>query len=203
MAVAGLLEYWCACGLVQGQVQREEDARFTSKFITADDKIKSLADLKGKTFAFGAPSSTSGHLMPRYYLIQAGVDPDKAFSRYAFSGAHDATAKWVESGKVDAGALNESVWQKLVDDKRVDLTKVEVFYTTPAYFDYNWTVRGDLDPGLVARLRAAFLALDPARPEQKAILDLQRTRKFIETRPENYREIEEAAKSAGLIKDGS
>ncbi|HYQ80793.1 MAG TPA: putative selenate ABC transporter substrate-binding protein [Anaeromyxobacteraceae bacterium] len=183
-------------------VQREEDAAFHSKFIArAGSGIRSLADLKGKTFAFGSPSSTSGHLMPRYYLLQAGVDPDKAFSRYAFSGAHDATAKWVESGKVDAGALNESVWQKLVDEKRVDLSKVEVFYTTPAYFDYNWTVRGDLDPGLVAKIKAAFLALDPGKPEQKAILDLQRTRRFIETRPENYRMIEEAARSAGLLKD--
>ena len=181
-------------------VQREEDAAFHSKLIArAGSGIRSLQDLKGKTFAFGSPSSTSGHLMPRYYLLQAGIDPEKDFSRYAFSGAHDATAKWVESGKVDAGALNESVWQKLVDEKRVDPSKVEVFYTTPAYFDYNWTVRGDLDPRLAAKIKAAFLALDPARPEQKAILDLQRTRRFIETRPENYRMIEEAARSAGLL----
>ena len=183
-------------------VQREEDAAFHSRFIArVGSGIRSLQDLRGKTFAFGSPSSTSGHLMPRYYLLQAGVDPEKDFSRYAFSGAHDATAKWVESGKVDAGALNESVWQKLVDEKRVDLSRVEVFYTTPAYFDYNWTVRGSLDPALAAKIKAAFLALDPARPEQKAILDLQRTTRFIETRPENYRMIEEAARSAGLLKE--
>jgi len=183
-------------------VQREEDARFHSKFIArAGSGIRSLQDLKGKTFAFGSVSSTSGHLMPRYYLLQAGVDPDQGLARYAFSGAHDATAKWVESGKVDAGALNESVWQKLVEEKRVDTSKVEVFHTTPDYFDYNWTVRGDLDPALAGRIRAAFLALDPANPEHKAILDLQRARRFIETRPENYRMIEEAARSAGLLKE--
>ncbi len=183
-------------------VQREEDARFHSKFITrAGSGIRSLRDLKGKTFAFGSVSSTSGHLMPRYYLLQAGVDPDKDLSRYAFSGAHDATAKWVESGKVDAGALNESVWQKLVEEKRVDTSKVEVFHTTPDYFDYNWTVRGDLDPALAGRIRAAFLALDASNPEHKAILDLQRARRFVETRPENYRMIEEAARSAGLLKE--
>ncbi|HEY6105511.1 MAG TPA: putative selenate ABC transporter substrate-binding protein [Anaeromyxobacteraceae bacterium] len=183
-------------------VQREEDARFHSKFIArAGSGIRSLQDLKGKTFAFGSVSSTSGHLMPRYYLLQAGIDPDKDLSRYAFSGAHDATAKWVESGKVDAGALNESVWQKLVEEKRVDTSKVEVFHTTPDYFDYNWTVRGDLDPALAGKIRTAFLALDPANPEHKAILDLQRARRFVETRPENYRMIEEAARSAGLLKD--
>ena len=141
--------------------------------------------------------------MPRYFLMKAGVDPDRDLARYAFSGAHDATAKWVEAGKVDAGALNESVWSKLVEEKKVDPSKVVVFYTTPDFYDYNWTVRGDLDPKLVDGIKAAFLALDPARPEDKAILDLQRTKKFVETRPENYRSIEEAAKSAGLVKDRS
>jgi phosphonate transport system substrate-binding protein len=183
-------------------VQREEDARFHSKFITSPGSgVKALADLKGRTFAFGSVSSTSGHLMPRYFLLQAGIDPDRDFARYSFSGAHDVTAKWVESGKVEAGALNESVWQKLLDEKKVDPAKVVVFYTTPAFFDYNWTARGDLAPALVAKIREAFLALDPAVPEHKAILDLQRTRKFVETRAENYRSIEEAARSAGLIKD--
>jgi phosphonate transport system substrate-binding protein len=185
-------------------VQREEDAHFHSKFIArAGSGIKTLQDLKGKTLAFGNESSTSGHLMPRYFLMKQGVDPNRDLARYAFSGAHDATAKWVESGKVDAGALNESVWKKLVDERKVDTSKVEVFYTTPDFYDYNWTVRGDLDPKIVQKIKAAFLALDPSRPEQKAILDLQRTKKFIETRPENYLGIEEAARSAGLIKDRS
>lgn len=182
-------------------VQREEDAHFHSKFITrAGSGIRTLQDLRGKTLAFGSESSTSGHLMPRYDLLQAGLDPDKDLARYAFTGAHDATAKWVEQGKVDAGALNESVWKELVEKKKVDPAKVVVFHTTPDFHDYNWTVRGDLDPKLVQRLKAAFLALDPANPEQRAILELQRTKRFIETRPENYLAIEEAAKSAGLIR---
>jgi phosphonate transport system substrate-binding protein len=185
-------------------VQREEDARFHSKFITrAGSGIRTLQDLKGKTLAFGSESSTSGHLMPRYFLLKQGIDPNRDLARYAFSGAHDVTARWVESGKVDAGALNESVWNKLVEEKKVDTSKVEVFYTTPDFYDYNWTVRGDLDPKVVQKLRAAFLALDAGKPEHKAILDLQRTKKFIETRPENYLGIEEAARSAGLIKDRS
>jgi phosphonate transport system substrate-binding protein len=137
--------------------------------------------------------------MPRFFMLQEGIDPERDLARFAFSGAHDVTARWVESGKVDAGALNESVWQKLVDEKKVDPAKVVVFATTPAFFDYNWTVRGDLDPALAGRIKEAFLALDPANPEQRAILDLQRTRKFVETRPENYRSIEDAARSAGLL----
>ncbi|MDM9650106.1 putative selenate ABC transporter substrate-binding protein [Pseudomonas wenzhouensis] len=180
--------------------QREQDAEFTSKFITSDPAVKSLQDLKGKTFAFGSVSSTSGSLMPRYFMLQDGIKPEDFFSRVAYSGAHDATAAWVQAGKADAGVLNASVWQKLVDGGKVDTDKVKVFATTPTYYDYNWTVRGNLDADLQAKIKAAFLALDPAKPEQKAILDLQAASRFIETKPENYEGIEEAARAAGLLK---
>jgi phosphonate transport system substrate-binding protein len=183
-------------------VQREEDAHFHSKFIVpAASKAQTLKDLKGGTFAFGSVSSTSGHLMPRFFLLQAGIDPDRDFTRVAYSGAHDVTAKWVEAGKVDAGVLNESIWQRLLDEKKIDPARVRVLWTTPDYQDYNWTVRGDLDPKLVEKIRAAFLALDPANPEQRKILDLQRTRRFIPTSADRYRDIEAAARSAKLLQD--
>jgi len=181
-------------------VQREQDAEFTSKFITSDPAVKSLQDLKGKTFAFGSVSSTSGSLMPRYFMLQDGIKPEDFFSRVAYSGAHDATAAWVQAGKADAGVLNASVWQKLVDAGKVDTDKVKVFATTPTYYDYNWTVRGNLDAALQEKIKAAFLALNPAKPEQKAILDLQAASRFIETQPANYEGIEEAARAAGLLK---
>ncbi len=182
-------------------VQRAEDEKFQSVFITQPNSgINSLADLKGKTFTFGSQSSTSGHLMPRWFLLQNGIDPDKDFRRMAFSGAHDATALQVAGGKVDAGAMNISVWNKMLEEKKLDPSQVRVFYTTPPYYDYNWTVRGDLDPALVQRLKDAFLALDPRQPAHKEILDLQRASKFIPTTPENYQGIEQAARSAGLLK---
>ena len=180
--------------------QREEDAKFTSKFITADPAIKALSDLKGKTFAFGAPSSTSGSLMPRFFLQQAGLNPEVDFKRVAYSGAHDATVAFVAAGKADAGVLNTSVWDKLVEQKKVDTNKVHVFATTPPYFDYNWTVRGDLDPALIKKLTDAFLKLDPNNPEHKEVLNLQRAAKFIPTKKENYDGIEKAAHAAGLLK---
>jgi phosphonate transport system substrate-binding protein len=182
-------------------VQRAEDEKFTSKFIaSAASGIKSLVDLKGKTFTFGSVSSTSGHLMPRYFLLEQKINPEKDFRRVAFSGAHDATALQVESGKVDAGVLNASVWDKLVQEKKVDLKKVSVIWTTPPYYDYNWTVRGDLEPAMVKKLTDAFLKLDPKNPAHKELLDLQRASRFIPTRPENYKGIEAAARSAGLLK---
>lgn len=181
-------------------VQREQDAQFTSKFITANPDVTSLADLKGKTFAFGSVSSTSGSLMPRYFMLQDGIKPEDFFSRVGYSGAHDATAAWVQAGKVDGGVLNASVWDKLVAAGKVDTSKVKVFATTPTYYDYNWTVRGTLDPVLAEKIKAAFLALDPANPEHKAILDLQAASRFIETSPENYKGIEDAARAADLLK---
>ena len=181
--------------------QRVEDEKFTSKFIAnAASGIKGLADLKGKNFTFGSVSSTSGHLMPRFFLLENKINPEKDFKRVAYSGAHDATALQVESGKVDAGVLNASVWDKLVAEKKVDLAKVRVIWTTPPYFDYNWTVRGNLDPALVKKLTNAFLKLDPNVASHKEILELQRASRFIATKPDNYKGIEAAARSADLIK---
>lgn len=182
-------------------VSREEDLNFHSKFITRKDTgITKLADLKGKTFSFGSVSSTSGHLMPRYFLLQNGVNPERDFAKFSFSGAHDATALWVESGKVDAGALNEAVLDKLVQTKKVDTGKVVVFWTTPPYVDYVWTVRGDLDKGLQERIASALMKLDYRKPEDKRLLDLHRTKKYVRVKPEDFKPTEEAAIAAGLLK---
>jgi phosphonate transport system substrate-binding protein len=189
-----------AAGKVVPLVQREEDTKFKSVFITTEDNIKGLADLKGRNVSFGSQSSTSGHLMPRSFLLGAGVDPDRDFKRVAYSGAHDATVAAVASGKVDAGALNISVWEKLVADKKVDPAKVRVFYTTPAYYDYNWTVHADMPAAQREKLAKAFTDLSPATPEGKEILDLQRATRFVATKPDNYKGIEAAARSAGLLK---
>ena len=187
-------------GKVVPLVQRAEDANFKSVFITSQPDIKALADLKGKTLSFGSASSTSGHLMPRNYLLEAKINPDTDLKRVAFSGAHDATIAAVAAGKVDAGALNISVWDKFVADKKVDTTKVRVFYTTPAYFDYNWTVHADMPQALRSKLTQAFLDLNSSTPEGKALLELQRASRFIPTQAANYKGIEAAARSAGLLK---
>ncbi len=181
-------------------VQREEDEKFKSVFITTDKNITKLEDLKGKTFTFGSESSTSGHLMPRSYLLAAKINPDTDMKRIAFSGAHDATVAAVSGGKVDAGALNISVWEKLLAQGKVDTKLVHVFYTTPGYFDYNWSVRADMPADLRKKITDAFLNLDPANPQDKEILELQRATRFIPTKADNYKAIEAAAHNAGLLK---
>jgi phosphonate transport system substrate-binding protein len=186
-------------GKVLPLVQREEDTKFRSVFITSDPAIQSLADLKGKDVSFGSQSSTSGHLMPRSFVMQAGLNPDKDFRRVAFSGAHDATIAAVAAGKVQAGALNISVWEKFVAEKKVDTERVRVFYTTPPYFDYNWTVHADMPVAQREKLSRALLNLNRAESPGREILELQRATRFVPTRADNYKGIEAAARSAGLL----
>jgi phosphonate transport system substrate-binding protein len=179
-------------------VQREEDEKFRSVFITSDPAIKQLTDLKGKDVSFGSQSSTSGHLMPRSVLLQAGVDPDKDFKRVACSVAHDATIAAVAAGEVQAGGLNNSVCDKFVADKKVDTGKVIALYTAPTYYDDNWTVHADMPAAQREKLTLALLHLDRADPVGKEILELQRATRFVPAKAANYKGIEAAARSAGL-----
>lgn len=181
--------------------QREEDTKFRSVFITQKNSgITKLADLKGKQVSFGSQSSTSGHLMPRSFLLDAGIDPDRDFKRVAYSGAHDATIASVVSGRVDAAALDITVWKKFVNEKKVDTNKVDVFFITSPYFNYNWSVNADMPVALREKITQALLALDMNTPEGKEILTLNRASKYIPTTPDNYKGLEVAGKSAGLIK---
>jgi phosphonate transport system substrate-binding protein len=180
--------------------QREEDAQFRSVFIAKTDSgIKTLADMKGKQVSFGSASSTSGHLMPRSNLLDAGINPERDFRRIAYSGAHDATIASVVAGRVDAAALDITVWRKFVAEGRVDTKAVDVFFTTPPFFNYNWSVHADMPAALRERITKALLDLSAATPEGAEILQLNRATRYVPTRAENYKGLEAAGRSAGLI----
>ena len=191
----------------QAIAQREHDAQFHSKFIVrAGLPISSLEDLKARakdlTFTFGSESSTSGHLMPRHFLTQAGIDPDRDFrSLPNFSGSHDLTWQLVQSGSFDVGALNEDVWKRAVREGKVESSKVREFYTTPDFFDYNWTVGSDIEQvygeGFIKRIQQALLTLNTETHQE--ILNLFNTERFVESNNDNYRAIEEVARSLGII----
>lgn len=188
----------------QAIMQRDIDANFHSVFIAnRASGIASIADLKGKTFTFGSETSTSGRLMPQYFLGQQGIQLSDFKGEAGFSGSHDKTISLVESGTYDAGAVNEQVWKKSLAEGKVDPSKVVEFYTTPAYYDYHWV----LNPGAVARYGAdftqkvqqAFFKLDPANAADKEILDLFGATKFIATANENYARIEAIGRAIGKI----
>lgn len=185
---------------VQPLVQRDRDQAFHSLFITqAGSPIGSLADLTGKQFAFGDVNSTSGHLMPEYFMRQQGVDP-QVIARALYTGGHDATALAVANAKADAGALDEAVYGKLVKDGKLDAGKLKVFYTSPPFFDYVWVARKALDPALAEAFRRAMLALDAGNPQHKPVLDLLQASKYVRADDANYAALREAATTAGLLK---
>ncbi|ART63864.1 putative selenate ABC transporter substrate-binding protein [Kushneria marisflavi] len=186
--------------------QGKEDAEFKTYFIAnADTNIPAdqseLPDaIEGKTFTFGAKTSTSGRLMPDYYLRERFNEaPDKVFSRVGYSGDHTRTMTLVESGAFDIGALNYTVWDAAVADGRVDTDKVHVIWSTPAYPDYQWTIRGDVDDHYGA---------DTTQHVQKALLDMTDPdllasfprEGFIPASNEDYAPIEKVGQELGLLR---
>lgn len=144
------------------EVQRAEDKAFHALFITNSPEVKSLGDLRGKTFAFGDVLSTAGHLIPAKELVEAGVDPTKDLT-VRFSGNHTNTALAVNAGQVVAGGLDETVYHALVAAGKIDPAKVRVFKTSAPFVDYVWTTSKSLDPAVARKIKAGFLGLtDPA-----------------------------------------
>src|SRR5882762_10014170 len=185
---------------VKPLVQRDRDREFHSKFVTQPGSpIQSLGDLKGHSFAFGDVNSTSGHLMPEYFMRQAAVDPS-VIAKAIYKGGHDATLLAVANGKVDAGALDEAVFQRLTTTGKVDPAKVRVFWTTPPFLDYVWVARKGLDTKAANAVRDAFLALDPAEPQQKQILESLSASKYVPANDSDYDKLMQAAVQAGLLK---
>jgi phosphonate transport system substrate-binding protein len=188
--------------------QRPLDAQFKSVFIAQKDlNVSKLEDIKGKSFTFGSESSTSGSLMPRYFLTQAGINPEADFNgKPNYSGSHDKTIKLVESGAFQTGALNISVWEKTIKENKVDLNKVKVFYTTPEYFDYHWTINktevmDKYGKDAKENIKKALLEMSIEKGGSQAeALKFFQTEKFIETKNDNYKAIEEVAKGLKMIK---
>lgn len=180
-------------------VQRDRDQNFHSVFITQPNSgINGIADLQSKTFAFGDVNSTSGHLMPEYYMRKQNVDAS-VIANALYTGGHDATALAVANKKVSAGALDESVLERMLQQGKVRSEDVRIFYKTPAFFDYVWVARKGLDPKLASSFVQAMIKLNSANAEQQKVLDVLNAKKYVEARDQDYDVLREAAKSAGLL----
>ena len=185
---------------VRPLVQRERDRDFHSVFIThPDSPVNGLGDLKGHSFAFGDVNSTSGHLMPEYFMRQAGVDAE-VIAKAVYTGGHDATALAVANRKVDAGALDELVFDRMTKEGKLAPASVRVFHTTPPFFDYLWAARKGLDPKLAEAFAAALLKLDATDPAQKRVLDILSASKYVRADDADYELLRRAARDAGLLK---
>ena len=190
--------------------QRDIDEDFTSVFIARTDAgiepfddVDGLTAVAGRSLTFGSESSTSGRLMPQFFLDQAGVSVDDLAGQPGFSGSHDATIELVQAGTFEVGALNSQVWESAVEEGTVDTDEVQVIFTTPPYYDYHWVVQPDLDErfgdGFTEAFTQALLDLDATVAEEAAILELFGAGAFIETEDANYADIEAVGRQAGLI----
>ncbi len=192
--------------------QRDIDASFHTIFIANTKSglkpvtnVKGLSELKGKRFTFGSDSSTSGRLMPEYFLGQAGVKPSQfAGGAAGFSGSHDATIALVQSGAYDAGAVNEQVWRSSLHDGKANRSKVMAIWKTPGYPDYHWIAQPNLDKrfgkGFTGRIQKAILSWRPSNPEQKQILSLFGAQQFTTANANAYGRIEQVGRQIGKIR---
>jgi phosphonate transport system substrate-binding protein len=190
--------------------QRDIDADFHSLFIANKsaglapfDDVNEVRMLAGHTFTFGSETSTSGRLMPQYYLRQGGLDEADLEGKPGFSGSHDATIEAVANGSFEAGAVNEQVWKSTQDAGKVDLGDVVVLWRTPGYADYHWLARPDLDDtfgaGTTRSITDRLLGLDIENAADKAVLELFGATSFVTTDNAKYDRIEDIAREQGLL----
>lgn len=189
----------------QAIAQGAEDEHFVSYFIAhhSTGLVKGAAfppAIAGKTFTFGSKGSTSGRLMPEYFIREhLGKSPEDVFSRVGFSGDHSKTIALVQAGSYEVGAVNFKVWQKEVDAGKVDTSKVSVIWQTPEYPDYNWTVRGDVDDtygaGTIEKIQQALINIsDPA------LLDAFPRKRFISADNSMYEPILSTGRAIGIFR---
>lgn len=124
-----------------------------------DSPINSLADLKGRTFAFVDPGSTSGFMVPSAAFIKAGITPEKDFKQVMYSGGHDATIVSVGSGKVDAGAVADRIYERGCAKGLADCNKLKVIWTSPAIPNDPLLYRKTLSEDMKKRIRDAFFSV--------------------------------------------
>jgi phosphonate transport system substrate-binding protein len=195
----------------QAIAQRDIDAKFTSVFIAHKsanlsplESPKDLQKLKGLRMTFGSDSSTSGRLMPQYFLKNNDVGLEDFKGDVGFSGTHDKTIKLVESGTYEVGALNSQVWRDRLAEGKIDTNAVQVIWETPPYYDYHWVINPAVEEkygkGFTTQVQQALLDLDATKPEQKEILDLFTAAQFIPTKNQNYAQIEAVGRDIGKIK---
>ena len=192
--------------------QRDIDKEFKSVFIvnkklnlTPAKELSDLNRLRNLRFTFGSENSTSGRLMPEYFLNIAGVKTSEFKGKNpGFSGSHDATIALVNSGAFEAGALNKQIWEKNLKNNSKRTNNIDVFFVTPSYVDYHWLSQGDLDEkfysGFTKKLKKAILNLNENNPNHKIILEMFNAKKFIDSDAKQYKKIEEIGRKQKKIR---
>ena len=180
-------------------VMRDIDRHFTSEFVVAGtSQARDVEELRGGVFAFGPRLSTSGHLMPRYFLGRRGVDPEEFFAQVRYSRGHDETVYWVRDGLADIGVANSAIVASMYADGRISRGSVRRLEATAPFHNYTWAVQPGLPREIVLRIRDGFLALDPDDPSQARILSAVGASGFVPAAIEDFAAVRETALLLGL-----
>jgi len=176
-------------------VMRDIDLQFSTVFlVNADNKNSKLEDFKGKAFSFGSKQSTSGHLMPRYFLSERDINPESFFTKVSYSGSHDNTAYLVRDNKVDLGAANSDVIRDMFKKGTLKQSDIRILWETPAYSDYVWAIQPNFEPLLRQRLLDTFLSLSPLNPSHKYILNALGAHGFLPANNEDFDSLRKVVK---------
>lgn len=189
----------------QAIAQGAEDLDFVTYFIAHESIAASESAefptelMRGKTFTFGARTSTSGRLMPEFHIRDAADSaPDELFSRVGFSGDHSQTLRLVASGAWQVGAINYAVYDKALAADAPETMTAHIIWRTPPYPDYNWTIRGDVDArfgtGFSHRVQQAILDMD----DPKLLASFPRSA-FVSATNADFLPIEQTARALGLL----
>lgn len=181
-------------------VMRDIDMRFTSYFLVrADSSIRTLKDCRGLKLTFGSKLSTSGHLMPRYFMQTKNIQPEDYFSKVLYSGAHDRTAYHVRDGLADLGVANRFIIEQLLEEGKLSHKDVRVLWETPPYADYVWAARKGVPEKTQRQIRDAFLALSIGNPQHQKILSRVNAESYLPASQEDFSHLFTLANELGLL----
>ena len=192
--------------IVQGVVDPEYKSYFIAHESTglekSDEFPQGIANL---TFTFGSKKSTSGRLMPTWFIQkETGKTPEEFFSRpIQFTGkaSHAGTANAVNEGSVQAGVLSYKTYDSMVNSGEIDPNKAKIIWVTPGYADYNFTVHPSLDetfgPGFIDKLQTALIKCK----DKAALAVLKREEGLMEAKNEDFANIVTIAKELGFFKE--
>lgn len=152
-------------------VMRDVDVELSTYFIARHDSpAAGIESFKGQRFIFGSRFSTAGHLMPRFFMHEIGIDPEIYFTNIDYAGTDEKTIENVLNGSANIGSVAAEAVDAMLNDGRLEPGQLRIIWETPPYASHIWAVRADLGNGFTNRLRDAFLALSPADPKNAEIL---------------------------------
>ncbi|VAX08896.1 hypothetical protein MNBD_ALPHA03-2158 [hydrothermal vent metagenome] len=182
-------------------VMRDVDGHFRSvALVHADNPAKDITDLRGASLAFGSELSTSGHIMPRYFLKEMNIIPEEFFGTIQYTGAHDLTAEWVRDGIAEVGIANSGIVNSMFLSGKLNNNMVKIIWQSPPFSDNVWALQPDISKRLTIEIRDSFLCLNH-KDSDKALMKKLGANYYIPVTHDNFKELEQVIRHMEQQKD--